>query len=280
MGKVLAIIAILAGLVAAGFGTYYYFFSKKENAGLKVEANPASTVFVDDVQVGLTPIDKLYQPGEVSVKVIPNSTTSSLTTYQTKVRLSAGTYVVIRRNFAATDAATAGEMVSLESTSDKGASLAVVASGPDAASVILDGEPVGFTPLVVANVNPGDHQITISAPGFALRTINALAVAGHKLVINVKLAGQAVETALPVIDFSESTPSATLQKPYVEIKDTPTGFLRVRQGPSISATESGQVKPGDKLPLLDSQSGWYLISGTFTATSSGWISGQYADKFE
>lgn len=294
MGKVLAIIVVVAGLAAGAFGIYYYFLSQKPNAGLKIETNPTATVFVDGVQVGLTPIDRLYKPGEVSIKIIPNSTTANLTSYQTKVHLTAGTYTVIRRDFAGTDAATAGETVSLESTTSKNASLAVVAAGPDAASVIMDGEPLGFTPLPVDNIAPGDHQITVSAPGFTARPIDALAVAGHKLVINVKLAGEEVAAAPPILDFSDSTPSATLKpsptpspsstvvmkKPYVEIKVTPTGFLRVRDLPSASSKELGQVKPGDKLPLLGSQSGWYQVSGTFTATTSGWLSGQYADKFE
>lgn len=294
MGKVLGIVVALLGLGAAIFAVYYYFLSQKPTAGLKIETNPSATVFIDGVQLGLTPIDRLYKAGEVSVKIIPNSATSSLTSYQTKVRLSSGTYTVIRRDFAGTDAATAGETVSLESTTDKTASLAVVAAGPDAASVVMDGEPQGFTPLVVPNVAAGDHQITISAPGFATRQIDALAVNGHKLVINVKLAGTPAEAVAPIVDFSDSTPSATLKpspspsaspaaafkKPYVEVKDTPTGFLRVRDLPSLSGKELGQIKPDDKLPLLNSQSGWYQVSGTFTATTSGWISGQYADKFE
>jgi len=98
---------------------------------------------------------------------------------------------------------------------------------------------------------------------------------GYKLNVNVKLASLPALSPTP-----EATPSAILEKPYVEIKDTPTGFLRVRQTASTGAKEIGRIQPGDKYPLLDKITGWYLIKVDLEATTSGWISAQYADKFE
>lgn len=299
MKKVVAGLIIVLGLGLVGFGIYKFAQSRRPNAGLKVETTPPALVFVDGTQIGQSPIDKLFKPGEVTVKLIPNSTTVALSTYQTKVRLSQNVYTVITRDFGKEESESAGAIVTLEPQSAKTASLSVVVAGPDSASVLLDGQPQGFTPLVVNSITVGDHQITISAPGFATRQIAALSKPGYKLVINAKLAGSLPEPSptpeaatisatpspspktLPKLSPSASPkPATTIKKPYVEIKDTPTGFLRVREKPSTSATESGRVSPADRFPLLGEQSGWYNISVTLEATSSGWISAQYADKFQ
>lgn len=277
--KVIAIILILAGAGAIGFGVFSYFQSKKPNAGLRVESTPTSLVYVDNVQLGQAPLEKIFTPGEVTLKLIPTSTSLSLTSYQTKVRLTANTYTVVKRDFSDSDLTSSGEVVNLEPQSGKLASLAVITSSPDSASVTLDGQPQGFSPLLIPSIPAGDHQINVSAPGFTTRTVSAKAVLGYKLNVNVKLASLSTPSPSPS-STPEATASATLKKPYVEIKDTPTGFLRVRQEPKTSAKEIGRVKPGEKYPLLEKIPSWYLIKVDLNATSSGWISSQYADKFE
>ncbi len=76
--------------------------------------------------------------------------------------------------------------------------------------------------------------------------------------------------------------ASTTPAKKVKIKDTPTGFLRVRQDASTGAAEIGRVKPGEQYAVLDNKtvSGvlWYKI--TFTETLDGWISGEYATKVE
>ena len=273
--KIVAIILILAGAGAIGFGVFSYFQGRKPNAGLRVESTPTSSVYVDNVQLGQAPLEKIFKPGEVTIKLIPTSTSLFLTSYQTKVRLTSNTYTVVKRDFSDSDLTSSGEVVNLEPQSGKVASLAVVTSSPDSASVTLDGQPQGFSPLLIPSVPAGDHQIGITAPGFTPRTVSAIAVLGYKLNVNVKLASLPALSPTP-----EATPSAILEKPYVEIKDTPTGFLRVRQTASTGAKEIGRIQPGDKYPLLDKITGWYLIKVDLEATTSGWISAQYADKFE
>lgn len=275
--KIVAIILILAGAGAIGFGVFSYFQGKKPNAGLRIESTPTSLVYVDNVQLGQSPLEKIFKSGEVTVKLIPTSTSLALTSYQTKVRLTSNTYTVVKRDFGDSDLASSGEVVNLEPQSGKIASLAVVTSSPDSASVTLDGQPQGFSPLLIPSVPAGDHQIGISAPGFSPRTVFAKAVLGYKLNVNAKLATLPAPSPSPT---PTATASATLDKPYVEIKDTPTGFLRVRQTASTGAKEVGRVDPGEKYPLLDKASGWYLIKIDLDATSSGWISAQYADIFK
>jgi len=296
MKKVVAGLIIVLGLGLVGYGIYKFAQSRRPNAGLKVDTTPPALVFVDNTQIGQSPLEKLFKPGEVTVKLIPNSTTVALSTYQTKVRLNPQVYTVIRRDFGKEESESAGEIVTLEPQSAKTASLSVVVAGPDSASVLVDGQPQGFTPLIVNSITVGEHQITISAPGFTTRQIAAKSLAGYKLVINAKLAGSLPEPSpTPEVSTASATPSpspksspsgspkptpTSITKPYVEIKDTPTGFLRVREKPTTSATESGRVSPGDRYPLLGEQTGWYQIKISLDATSSGWISAQYADIFK
>ncbi|MEK7154882.1 MAG: PEGA domain-containing protein [Patescibacteria group bacterium] len=287
MGKqIVAIILILVGAGAIGFGVFKYFQSKKPNAGLKIDATPSALVFVDNIQLGQTPVEKIFKAGEATIKLVPTGSTTSLSTYQTKVRLTSNTYTVIKRQFGDSDITSSGEVVNLEPQSGKVASLAIVTSSPDSATVMLDGQPQGFTPLLIPSIPAGDHQISLTAPGFTPYTVDAKAVLGYKLNVNVKLAGQLPEPT-PLPSETSASPSAspkpkttTLKKPYVEIKDTPTGFLRVRQTASTGAKEVGRVNPGDTYPLLDQITGWYEVSVDFTATASGWVSSQYADIFK
>lgn len=287
----MAIILIIAGLGLAGWGIFNYFQSQRPNAGLKVETNPPALVFVDNVQIGQSPVEKIFKPGEVSLKIIPGPSASALTTYQTTVRLTSKVYTVVRRDFGPTDVDTAGETVTLEPQSGKSAGLSVVTSSPDSAAVIIDGQPQGFSPVLISEIEPGDHQITLSAPGFVSRTISAKAVAGYKLVISAKLAGQVVvvptiaptpvpSTGSGLLSTKVTPTVAPIAKPYVEIQDTPTGFLRVRSAPNTGGTELTQVKPGERFGFLGEQSGWYQIKLNIAATTSGWISAQYADKVE
>lgn len=293
--------------------------SRQPTAGLKVDASPASQVFVDNVQIGQTPIEKMFKPGEVTVKIIPTSNDGQLSTYQTKVKLVDQVYTVIKRDFGKTDLESSGDIVSLQPQSGNSASLAVVTSSPQSAAVSVDGQSEGFTPLLISSISEGEHQIVITAPNYAPRTISAKAMAGYKLTVNAKLALQpepspeptpeatisatpsplSTTTPTPTIKSTVTpspkssptstpklsptlspTPKASLPKPYVEILNTPTGFLRVRSQPSLGGTEIGQIKPGSVYPLLNSQSGWYEIKVDLPATSSGWISSQYAKKFE
>ncbi|OGY24102.1 MAG: hypothetical protein A2172_00985 [Candidatus Woykebacteria bacterium RBG_13_40_15] len=60
----------------------------------------------------------------------------------------------------------------------------------------------------------------------------------------------------------------------VEILQTPTGILNVRNGPGTAYAIIGQVSPGEKYKLLEDTSGWYKIK----AAKEGWISSQYAKK--
>lgn len=74
----------------------------------------------------------------------------------------------------------------------------------------------------------------------------------------------------------------TLQKPVSEdtssqsltVKDTPTGFLRVRSSAGTAAEEIAKVNPGETFTVLDNQNGWFQIE--LPDGVAGWVSGAYA----
>jgi hypothetical protein len=286
----LALTFAVAGLLA-GFLVIRLSDSGKPTAGLKIDTTPPSLVFINSVQLGMTPFDRMFPPGDVTVKLVPNSTSSAVSAYQATVKLTDKTYTVIRRNFADSDVFSSGETISLVPQSDRTASLSIITSDPDSASVVVDNQPQGFTPLTIDSVAASDHQIDINAPGYETISLNAKAVSGYKLTITAKLAARNQTTPVIPPGLLQTTPAASSSAaigptpsiipsagPQVKILSTPTGFLRVRAAPNTGAKEIGKVNPGETYPLLESSPGWFEIKGTFTATSSGWVSSQYANK--
>lgn len=269
---------------------------------LKVTTNPNATVFVDGSQVGTSPFeDKTLEQGEVTLKLIPDPSSGEAITWEGLVNITSGVFTVVNYDLAATQEESAGEILTMEPTNQSVASLAVV-SIPDGAIVKIDGETEGPTPLEAGQIEPGDHQLQITSPGYEDRTIPISTQVGYKLIVTVKLAKQNVpvmtddelfdpeatdsavtddedKTSLNTTKITPSpTPkvSKTDDVTTIRISTTPTGWLRVRAEASVSSEELGRVDPGDEFDLLDEQSGWYKIE--YEEGEEGWIAGQYAEK--
>lgn len=298
------IFSIVLGVFLIGVGIFFIakFLTNKEQgpASLKITATPTSTIFLETQHLGKTPFEDKVKSGEYTLKLIPEGGTTS--SWQTKIKITPGVLTYVNHEFGDQELTSAGEILSLEKISGKTVAEIAVLSTPDGAQVSLDGSNKGSTPLVVSNVEPGDRELTVSAPGFVKRGVKVKTTAGFKLVASFQLALSSVSatpspsptttpgaspktspkpTASPKVTASPkltASPSAELQRPYVKILDTPTGWLRVRMEPSTSATEAAKVNPGQTFPLLSQQSGWYKIR--YEEKKEGWISGQYAEKFE
>lgn len=245
-------------------------------ASLKITTNPASTIFLDGAHLGKTPYEDKIKAGEYTLKLVPEST-GKAASWETKIKLNSGVLTYVNRDLGPQELTSAGEILTLEKIAGQSAEMAIL-STPDAATVLLDNVNKGTTPLILQNLTFGDHDLEISQTGFTSRNLRIKTTAGYKLVASFQLALEASSASSSPVPVATSSSSGKLQKPYVKILDTPTGFLRVRMEPSIGATEAAQVKPGETYSLLDEESGWYQIK--YQATSSGWISGQYAEKFD
>lgn len=62
----------------------------------------------------------------------------------------------------------------------------------------------------------------------------------------------------------------------VEILDTETGYLTVRDCPSVNCGEVGKVVPGDIVINLGAEDGWYRIK--WNGTDEGWVYGKYVKE--
>jgi hypothetical protein len=68
-------------------------------------------------------------------------------------------------------------------------------------------------------------------------------------------------------------------KPYIEVEDTPTGWLRVRAEASVNSDELAKINPGEMYPYLEEEdNGWYKIE--YEDGEEGWVSGDYVKLVE
>lgn len=229
-------------------------------AGIKVLSQPQdSQVYINNEEVGKTPYEnEQLTAGEYTVKIRNNDFL-----WEGRVKLNAGTLSIINRDLAKDLASSAGETLTLE----KGQGVTIV-SKPVGAEVEINGKYYGKTPISL-DLQSAEHTINISHTNYLKRSIRAFIPESHKLVINVDLSiSEADLTAIntvPIIETQE-----------VVIKNTPTGFLRVRDKPSLNGAEIGRVVPGDKLVLLEELSGWVRIR--LADSKEGYVSSSYVDK--
>lgn len=290
MNKKAVLLAVVLLVALAAGGYFYLTKTKKGTSGLKVTSNPSASVFLNDQLLGKTPYESKYAAGDYTVKIIPDETGSGLTSWQGQVKLTPSFLTYISRDLGTSELLSGGEIVTLEKISGSEAQIAVFAT-PDTATVSLDGQEKGVTPSSLRDVLPGEHDVAVSAVGFIGRTVRVQATSGYKVVIAFQMAltkeqdasasAQPMTDAAPGTSVSDSaSPShaGALTPPYVKIKDTPTGFLRVRSSASTAAAEVAQIKPGETYPFLSEQEGWYKIA--YEQGKEGWISGRYADKID
>lgn len=288
---VLFILAALLLIAGTFFGVRFFLSQPRgASAGLKVTSTPTASIFLDGKNIGRTPYEDKLEPGEYTIKLIPEITSGQTVSWQGKIKLSPNLLTYVNRELGTTDLASGGEVLSLEKSSGNQTEIAIF-STPEGASIQLDGQEQGTAPLSLKNIKAGDHELIVSSAGFQDRPLKIRSTAGYKLIADIQLAlaGLAASkdtdaTTTPGPTGTAKKPTGTQAKPTgssgttVKILDTPTGFLRVREEPSTSASESGRVEPGKTFPLLDEQSGWYKIE--YESKKEGWISNKYAEKSE
>ena len=308
---------IVAGVLILLIGGFLVVRSRMNKGGaeavLKVTSTPTATVFLDDKKIGSTPLEEKVDAGEFKLKLISESSTENSVSWEETISLSANLLTYVNRELGASELESAGEVLTLEKISADGAQVAVL-STPDGATVSLDGQSKGTTPTIIEGIEVGSFDLKVETPGYKPRSVKIKTSKGYKLTAAFQLAASDMPANSPTPSSSPSptstssvrpspratTPSATARtsprpsprtsptasavksspppKPYVEILDTPVGFLRVRKEPSTSSDELARVNPGEFYSLLDEESGWYKIE--YEDAKEGWVSSQYAEKSE
>jgi len=262
----LLILVILLSLFLIG-----YFRPKA--AGIFIDTVPLSEVYINGSLVGSTPYEEIRDPGEITVKLVPQD--GQLISFETKVNLVSNVRTVIKREFSSDDDKSSGEIASFEKISGKEASASIITI-PDAAQISIDGQVRGFAPYKINSISQGEHELVISSLGYLDRTLTIKSYEGYKLTVVIKLAK----------DESQSLPTPTqgstdeLKIFKVKILETPNNFLRVRSEPSTDSEEIARVASGDTFTLVeeDSGSGWFKIE--YENGEAGWVSSEYSEKIE
>lgn len=276
MRKIITIVLIILGLALLVFAAFFSIeYFRPKTAGLTIDTNPPSVVFVNGEDLGRTPVDNnKLEPGEAIIKLIPESFETPLTPYETKLDLVTGISTAIRWEFGETFETSGGVVISFEKI-DKTETAVAIISLPDTAQVAIDGSVKGFTPFKTSSIMPGKHSISVSFQGYVERVFEVQTREGYKLTAVVDLAKDK-EIVVPeeVVEEIEEE----VEEEVVKILSTSVGFLRVRSEPSTLGEEVGRVEPGDTYEILetDERTGWYKIE--FEEGEEGWISNQYAEK--
>lgn len=236
------------------------FFGISTKSGISITTIPdGAVVLLDGQEVGKTP----YENKDLDVKEYSVKLQKDTNVWEGRVNLIGGSLIVINRELSSDIASTAGEVLSLE----KGKGINII-SNPSEAEVELDGKVYGKTPIGI-DISPGEHTILVSHKNYLKRSIKATLPQEYNLTI-------ATDLALSEADLTSVSAPVITTTPMVIIKKTPTGFLRVRDKPSLNGKEIAQVKPGDELVLLEEVGGWDRIK--LSDNSEGYISATYVEK--
>lgn len=257
---ILVFISFVSLLFRFGAKAEEFFLGIKQVSGISVLSEPTgATVYLDGKEVGKTPFeDKHLDVREYTVKIEKEEAH-----WQGKVQLTADTEAIVNRDLSVDQSSSAGEILTL----DRGHGITIV-SNPGDADVEIDGTLQGKTPIA-QNLASGEYTILVSHANFLKRSIRVNVPNNFNLTISV--------------DLGLSEPDlATIQTPVITrtlevlVKQTPTGYLRVRDKPSLNGTEIGQVKPGDKLILLEEQGAWDRIK--LPDNTEGYVFSVYVEK--
>ncbi|MEK7065590.1 MAG: PEGA domain-containing protein, partial [Patescibacteria group bacterium] len=274
--KVIFLLVVLL-LIGAFIGLTRFLGSRTgTNGELRVDSQPTASVFLDNKHIGRSPYKDKVAAGEYTIKLTPESTVDSPASWQGRVIIGSNLLTYVNATLSDSELTSAVDVLWLEKISGRSSEISVT-TNPDGATLLVDNETKGVTPLSVSDVPAGDHTLTVTSPGFAPRTLKIKTTAGYRLIVTVKLALSGEPLPTPEISpeptisgtptptkkitgtpkptpTKTATDSATMpdpKKPFVTIKDTPVGFLRVRKEPSTSSEELGRVNPGEKYHIED-----------------------------
>lgn len=230
-------------------------------SGLKIISLPEADVFIDGSEMGRTPFENNdLKTGEYQIKLRAGENI-----WQGMVQTTPGTVSIVNRELASSIASSSGEILIL-----KHGQGIFIASTPFGAEVEIEGKVYGKTPLLIPDLVPAEYVFLLSYPGYTKRQIRAVLPPDMMLNINSDLA--VMEADLGV---SSNVPKITTEI-KLTVKQTPTGFLRVRDKPSTLGQELAKVYPDDSLILLEESGSWDKVRTS--AGIEGYVSGVYVTK--
>lgn len=244
-----------------------------QKSGVEIMSYPVAKVYLDGKEAGMTPYkNSSLLPGSTEVRLL-----SQDGEWTRILDLKNNVNTVVDWELSKNDKLEGGYVLFLEKTGDSNKAGLLVNALPNKCAVAIDGEIKGYSPIRIEDINEGDRQVTISYPGYKSVNVFVKAIRGYQLVIDSKLAMEEVSiTETP--DVKEEIVDTLQTGKKVVIKETGTGWLRVRDGASNEATEIDRVSPGESFNLLEETEEWYKIE--LGDSDEGWISAKYAEISE
>lgn len=246
-------------------------------------------VYLDNTKIGKTPFEnEKLRPGEHVLKLVPWDKDKK--TWTKKIQLTTGAMTSVERIFGDSDSTSGGSVIYLEATGEPQGQINII-TDPDEAVVYLNKEEKGKTPILLKNIPSGNQEILVKKDKFEDRLHRVEVTAGYKLTMIFDLVGEKKPIIVkPTVVEKEATTSGKIQttpttkaeilgdseSKRIEITDTETGWLRVREAPEISASESAKINVGEKFSVLEETTGWIKIE--YKPGKTGWISSQYVKR--
>jgi len=249
---------------------------------LQVTALPQSTVYLNGEILGKTPLcrcdpnDQL-PTGEYTIQIVPED--NVFAPYEDTIVINGSVLTVVDWLFGDIGKSQ-GSSMTLVPIGDSSRAEMYITSLPLEATVVLDGAAIGMTPVVQSDLTESDHELILNKPGYQQKILRVRAIKGYRLHVAAMMATGISQPSASIAsqsaNINRTSETAATSSATIRIQSTPTGFLRVREKPAVSAKEVAQVMPGQVYPMLSEQDGWFQID--LKNGIIGWVSSQYARK--
>jgi len=289
MKRKLLFLLLIFFIFAVVVGVRFVMIKSSSKEGrIKIITSPSASVVINNQSKGKTPFETSLTEGEYLIKLIPESTEASESaTWGGKVKIFTNTLTYVNRELGVDDISSSGVIFSVKKMekkpSKKDTGEIEITTEPDGAIVSLDNEEQGIAPVTLSEISIGTHELSAYSPGFFRRSQKIKIDSGYKVLAEFKLAidptHKKVEKKAPEEIALEATKSAELtndEKFSITVKNTETGWLRVRFEPTLGASEAAKITPGTSYTVLEEKEGWYKIE--YAKGVTGWVSSNYVDK--
>lgn len=255
-----ALIIISASLVLGGCGS-------KDIAGIEITTQPPVKIKIDGKEAGMSPYkNRAIKTGLVEIKIGQEG----IGFWNKQLDLKKNISTIINWTFGKSDNYSGGYVLSMEKSWEKNSGI-IIASSPYRATVLIGGENRGQTPIFLADLTDGDKEIKIVMPGFVSINLGVRPVEGYQIVLEAILAKE--EKVIVVTPTPISSPQEVGSK--IKILKTDTGWLRVRDLPSLAGLEIDRVNPEEIYDTVGDSGEWTHI---IVREKQGWVSTKFVEK--
>lgn len=132
------------------------------------------------------------------------------------------------------------------------------------------------TPVMTASVSATPKSSPKATPkATSSAVLKASPTATPKVAVTATPKASASPTAKPATSSGAVRGTSKIEPPYIEIKETPTGWLRVRKDADANAEELAKLNTGEKVSYMDeTKGGWHKVE--YASGKEGWVSAQYS----